>query len=550
VSGTWVDALLVFGFVLLGGCFAAAEIALVSLRESQVSALRERGARGERLAKLVSDPNRFLAAVQVGVTLAGFFSAAFGAATLAEPLSRLLVRWGVPAGLSGTLAFIGVTILISYVALVFGELAPKRLGLQRAEAVALAAAAPLDRIATLTRPVIWLLSRTTDGVVRLAGGDPRANREAITEEELRGLVAAHESLPADERKLIDDVFDAGDRQVREVMVPRTEVDFLDVGTTVSRAARVAREAPHSRYPVFRRDSDDVIGFVHIRDLLDPDVPGGRAATVGALVRDVKRLPGTKKVLSALSEMRREGHHLAIVEDEYGGTDGIVTLEDLIEELIGDIRDEYDEVGSAPARPGGPAEVDGLLNLDDLFEQTGLRLPEGPYETAAGWAMWKLGRLPVRGDTLTERVEGSDGDWTVEILDLDGRRASRLRVVPPVALGADSAGPALDPAVAPPGSAPPGSAPPGSAPPGSAPPGSAPPGSAPGGTPAGSALGRGGTAGAAATGRAGSAPGGTPAGSALGRAATTGPAGSAPPAQAVVEEDPAPAPGRVAGPAAR
>ena len=430
MSGTWVDALLVLLFVLLGGCFAAAEIALVSLRESQVKSLREQGRRGERLARLVVDPNRFLAAVQVGVTLAGFFSAAFGAATLAEPLGDQFVRWGMPQGLAHTIAFIAITILISYVSLVLGELAPKRLALQRTEAVALAAAAPLDRIATLARPVIWLLSRTTDLVVRLVGGDPRANREAITDEELRGLVAAHESLPPDERKLIDDVFDAGDRQVREVMVPRTEVDFLEVGTSVSRAARIAREAPHSRYPVYGRDSDDVVGFVHIRDLLDPDVPGGRAATVGGLAREVKRLPGTKKVLSALSEMRREGHHLAIVEDEYGGTDGIVTLEDLIEELIGDIRDEYDEVGAAPARPGGPAEVDGLLNLDDLFEQTGLRLPDGPYETAAGWAMWKLGRLPVLGDVLSERPDGADGMWTVEVLELDGRRASRLRVVPP------------------------------------------------------------------------------------------------------------------------
>ena len=290
--------------------------------------------------------------------------------------------------------------------------------------MALVAAGPLDRIATIVRPLIWLLSRTTDLVVRLLGGDPRANREAITEEELRGLVAAHESLTGEERKLIDDVFAAGERQVREVMLPRTEVDFLDVGTTVSRAARLAMEAPHSRYPVVRRDSDDVVGFVHIRDLLAPDLPGGRAASVGDLTREVKRLPGTKKVLAALSEMRREGHHLAIVEDEYGGTDGIVTLEDLIEEVIGEIRDEYDEAGAAPARPGGPAEVDGLLNLDDLAEQTGLRLPEGPYETAAGWVMWRLGRLPARGDVI--RVDG----WSVEVLDLDGRRASRLRVVPP------------------------------------------------------------------------------------------------------------------------
>jgi putative hemolysin len=424
VSGTLVNALLVLGFVLLGGAFAAAEIALVSLRESQVRALRERGRRGERLARLAADPNRFLAAVQVGVTLAGFFSAAFGAATLAGPVADLLRRWGVSDGLADTLAFIGVTIAVSYVALVLGELAPKRLGLQRAESVALVAAAPLDRIATLARPLIWLLSRTTDLVVRLLGIDPRANREPITEEELRGLVAAHESLTGDERKLIDQVFAAGERQVREVMLPRTEVDFLDVGTTVSRAARLAMEAPHSRYPVVRRDSDDVVGFVHLRDLLAPDLPGGRAASVGDITREVKRLPGTKKVLAALSEMRREGHHLAIVEDEYGGTDGIVTLEDLIEEVIGEIWDEYDQAGSAPARPGGPAEVDGLLNLDDLAEQTGLRLPDGPYETAAGWAMWRLGRLPARGDVIPVDA------WTVEVLDLDGRRASRLRVVPP------------------------------------------------------------------------------------------------------------------------
>ena len=443
MGGWWVDALLVLAFVLLGGAFSGAEIALVSLRESQVRALAERGRRGEKLAKLAGDPNRFLAAVQVGVTLAGFFSAAFGAATLAPPLADVLVGWGVPDGFADTLSFVGITILVSYFSLVLGELTPKRLALQRAESVALLAAAPLDRIATISRPLIWLLSRTTDLVVRLAGGDPGANREAITEEELRGLVAAHESLPADERKLIDDVFSAGDRQVREVMVPRTEVEFLDLGTTVSRAARLAMEAPHSRYPVVRRDSDDVVGFVHIRDLLAPDVPGGRAATVGALAREVKRLPGTKKVLSALSEMRREGHHLAIVEDEYGGTDGIVTLEDLIEELIGEIRDEYDEDGAAPGRPGGPSEVDGLLNLDDLYEQSGLRVPDGPYETAAGWVMWRLGRLPAVGDTLRtpsapDAVD--EPEWTVEVLDLDGRRVSRVRVVPAAPPPVEGGGP--------------------------------------------------------------------------------------------------------------
>jgi putative hemolysin len=430
------DILLVIAISSIGGLFAMSEIALVSLRESQVKALSEQGRRGQKLAKLVADPNRFLAAVQVGVTFTALLSGTFGAATLIDPFAGWLDRHGLGSRLAEVAAFAAVTIMVSYISLVLGELAPKRLGLQRAEGVALHAAGPLDRLASAFRPVIWVLSVTTNGVVRLLGGDPRANREAITEEELRDLVAAHESLSRDERKLIDDVFAAGERQVREVMVPRTEVDFLEASTTVSRAAKIAMEAPHSRYPVVGRHSDDVIGFVHIRDLLDPDVPGGRAATVGDLAREVKQLPGTKKVLAALSEMRREGHHLAIVIDEYGGTDGIVTLEDLIEEVIGDIRDEYDVgPGEGPIWPGGEVEVDGLLNLDDFAEQTGLRLQEGPYETAAGYAMARLGRLPAVGDTVD--VDG----WTLTVTGLDGRRVARLRVTPP-----------REPAAAPPGTA--------------------------------------------------------------------------------------------------
>jgi CBS domain containing-hemolysin-like protein len=425
VGGPLLYVLLVVGFVLLGGTFAAAEIALVSLRESQVKALSEQGRRGRRLARLTADPNRFLAAVQVGVTLAGFFSAAFGATTLAEPVSDFFERRGLRPGVADPLGFVLVTAAISYLALVLGELAPKRLGLQRAERVALVAAAPLDRIATAFRPLIWLLSRTTNGVVRLVGGDPDANRESITEEELRDLVAAHESLSGDERKLIDEVFAAGERHLREVMLPRTEVKFLDAGTTVSRAAKIVMESAHSRYPVVGRDVDDVVGFVHIRDLLAPDPPGGRAATVGDLARPVLRLPGSKTVLPALSEMRREGHHLAMVVDEYGGTDGIVTLEDLIEELIGEIRDEYDlSPDERPVQPGGVLDVDGLLNLDEFAERTTLRLPPGPYETAAGYVMATLGALPALSDSVS--VDG----WTLTVTQMDGRRVARLRVVPP------------------------------------------------------------------------------------------------------------------------
>jgi putative hemolysin len=434
VSDVWLNIVMVVVFVLIGGVFSGAEIALVSLRESQVRAMADTGRRGQAVQKLLSDPNQFLAAVQVGVTFAGFFSAAFGASTLSEPFAGWLQSRGVSEGVSGTLALVLVTIAISYLSLVVGELTPKRLALQRAEGFSLMVAAPLNALAKLSRPVIWLLSKSTNVLVRLFGGDPKQSGEAISQEELRDLVAAHESLSSDERRLIDEVFRAGEREVREVMTPRTEVGFLDASMTASRAAKQVADSNWSRFPVAGRDQDDVVGFVHVRDLFLPNHPAGRAATVGDLAREVKRLPGTAGVLTALSEMRRENHHLAIVIDEYGGTDGIVTLEDLIEEVIGEIYDEYDEEVAPDARqlPGGPREVDGLLNLDDFAEVTGLHLPDGPYETVAGYVLAHLGRLPEVGDAV--EVEGR----TLSVVELDGRRIARLLVSAPPAPADDEA----------------------------------------------------------------------------------------------------------------
>jgi len=427
VSETWINIALVLVFILIGGVFAATELALVSLREGQAKALAARGRRGERVARLVEDPNRFLAAVQVGVTLAGFLSAAFGAARLAVPVSDLLTGAGMSTGASDTLALVLVTLVISYFSLVFSELAPKRLALQRPEGIAMAFAPALDRIATLSRPVIWLLSRSTDLVVRLLGGDPKSQGAPITEEELRDMVAAHESLTKDERKLIDDVFAAGERQLREVMLPRTEVAFLDAGMTLQRALRETSEQPHSRYPVAGTSQDDVIGFLHVRDLMVPaDSARGaaRGLRVADVAREVKMLPASKKVLPAMSEMRREGHHMAIVVDEYGGTAGIVTLEDLIEEVIGDIRDEYDVDEGDPLQfSGGELEADGLLHLDEVRTVTGVSLPDGPYETLAGYVMATLGHVPRQGEAV--EVDGH----RLEVSELDGRRIARVRVTP-------------------------------------------------------------------------------------------------------------------------
>ncbi|HET6210456.1 MAG TPA: hemolysin family protein [Jatrophihabitans sp.] len=427
MNSTVLNVLIVLALILIEGLFVAAEIALVSLREGQARAMADSGRRGQAVARLLADPNRFLAAVQIGVTSTALLSSAFGAVTLSESAKKALVQHGVGQTLAGAIGIVGVTLLISFVTLVVGELVPKRLGLQRPERAALAFGPTLDRLARVARPVIWLLSKSTNGLVRVLGGDPHAGRDSISEDELRGLVAAHESLSSDERRLIDDVFAAGERSVSEVMISRTEVTFLEASTTVSRAVKVAVDAPHSRYPVIGQNSDDVLGFVHIRDLFLGSSSGGeqdRARVIGDLVREVKVLPGSKKVLSALSEMRREGHHMAIVVDEYGGTDGIVTLEDLIEEVIGDIRDEYDEAQRSSRKlTGGVVELDGRSNLDEFAEHTGLELPDGPYETAGGFLMAQLGRLPEVGD----RVEY--GEHLLQVVEVDGRRPARLRVEP-------------------------------------------------------------------------------------------------------------------------
>ncbi|MEV0632811.1 hemolysin family protein [Nonomuraea wenchangensis] len=413
---------LVLLFVLIGGFFAAAEIAMVSLRESQIRKLSDRGRRGERVAKLARDPNRFLSAVQIGVTVATMLSAAFGADRLGAQLTPVLRGWGVPGGVAPVLGLVLVTLAISYVSLVLGELAPKRLALQRAEGLSLFVAPFLDWVARLSRPIIWMLSKSTDVVVRLLGGNPEADREEVTTEELRDMVVGHHDLTPDERKLIGEVFAAGKRQLREVMLPRTEVEFMEADTPLAEAAALAARMPHSRFPVYRTSYDEIIGFVHVRDLLDPEL-SGRVEPVSALVpiRPAKFVPASKRLLSTLNEMRDEGQHLAIVVDEYGGTAGIITLEDLVEELIGDIRDEYDIEEDVVVLPAGEIEIDGLTNLNDFATETGIRLPDGPYETLGGFVMAVLGHVAALGERV--EVDGFD----LEVIELDGRRIGRVRV---------------------------------------------------------------------------------------------------------------------------
>lgn len=437
-----LNTLLVLVLICISGVFVAAEMALVSLRESQVRQLAHRSKRGQTVGRLTSNPNRFLSAVQLGVTLSGFLSAAFGGATLAVHLAPHLETLGLSSGVADTVALILITIGISYVSIVVGELTAKRLALQRSEAFATGLAPFVEFIARIARPVVWLLGVSTNVLVRLLGGDPGASREEVTDEEIRALVSESQTLGAEERQIVDDVFDAGRRSLREVMIPRTEVDFLPGSTPAYKAAAQVLQAPHSRYPVMGESADDILGFVHVRDLLDPEV-SHRSTPVSELARPVIMLPDTVRVLRALSEMRREAAHLAIVLDEYGGTAGIVTMEDVVEELVGEITDEYDEVPADQPSLAGEQEFDGLLTLDEFFDRTRYRLAEGHYDTLAGFFVAGLGQVPTLGESIVagaeledERAGGDDEAHVVRleltVVELDGRRASRLmvRAAPP------------------------------------------------------------------------------------------------------------------------
>jgi putative hemolysin len=428
----WMDIALIALFIVIGGTFAAAEMALVTLRDSQVRQLASRGKRGRAIEHLTHNPNNFLSAVQIGVTVSGFLSASFGAAAIAPNVVPWLESLGVPRGLSNTLALVGLTLVIAYFSIVVGELTAKRLAMQRAESFAMALAPLVSGIATLMRPVIWLLDLSTNALVRVLGGDPGQAREVVTDEELRQMVSSSETLGSEERRIVDEVFQAGELSLREVMVPRTEVDFLPADMPIHKAYREVRGAPRSRYPVTDGSADRVIGFLHVRDLMDVE-GSARGGDLRSIVRPVLNLPETVRVLHAMTAMRKASSHLAIVRDEYGGTAGIVTLEDLMEELIGDITDEYDV--DEQARPE-INEVDGLTTIEEFADVSGYVIPEGPYDTVAGFFMTVKGSLPELGDTVTVALmpvvrdeEGLARPFTFEVTEMDGRRAAWFELRP-------------------------------------------------------------------------------------------------------------------------
>ena len=413
MNDVWLQIGLVLILVITNALLAGSEIALVSLREGQIRKLEEGGRRQQTLARLARDPNRFLSTIQIGITLGGFLASATAAVSLArplvDPLEPLFGEIARPA------AIVLVTLLLTYVTLVLGELAPKRLALQRAEGWGTFAAPLLAGLAKVTLPVVWLLGKSTDFTVRVFGGNPSAQREEIGEEELRDMVTTGAGFSRFQREILTGAFEIKERRLREISLPRPEIFSLSADEPVQEALPRLLESGHSRAPVIGRDMDDVVGIVHLRDLI------GATGEVGRHAREPLTLPETLPVMNALRQLQHNRAQMAIVIDEHGGVDGLVTIEDLLEELVGEIYDEFDrDISGVERAEDGSIVVPGGFPVHDL-EDLGVDLPRGEYTTIAGLMLDRCGRVPEPHESIEL------DDYRLEAVEVKGNAITKIRL---------------------------------------------------------------------------------------------------------------------------
>ncbi len=415
MSELWFDLGVVGVLVGVNAMFAGAEMAFLSLREGQLQGLADAGSSGERVVRLARDPNRYLGAVQLGITLAGFLASATAAVSISEPVADLFGggRYAGPAAVAV------VTVLLALVTLVLGELVPKRLAMQRAERWSLRMARPISGFIAVTRPVIILLSKLTDLLVRAAGGDPARHRDDITDAEIVGLVEAQPTLTEAQRQIMAGAIEIAGRPLRHVLVPRNRVVAIDATLPVEDARELLRTTGHSRAPVMNETLDHPVGQVHLRDLLENDGVTGERTT------QLLAFPETVSVLEALRQLQTNRSQLAVVVDEYGGTSGIVTIEDLIEELVGEIYDEEDpDLLAVSHDADGGLVLAGSFPVHDLVD-LGLDMPEGDYSTIAGLVLHHLGHIPKVGETV--EIEGTE----IEVAATGHRSILSVRITPAV-----------------------------------------------------------------------------------------------------------------------
>ncbi len=423
-----IGLLLTLVLVLVTGFFVAAEYALVRVRETQLAELAERGSGIARLGqRMVKAIDEYISATQVGITAANVALGIVGEPAVFALLERLIPGEPGQPGLLHALAFAVAFAFVTFITIVLGELAPKYLALHEPLRILLATAVPLFALARLMRPFIWAVGGSARLIVRPLGVDIRARETTYSEEELRLLVAASARsgvLQESERELLQNVLGFADKVVRQVLVPRTEIVAVEAASSVTDVSELAQRHPFTRYPVYREDLDNVIGVVHVRDLVGNTPEAARRTRVTQVMRRVVAVPETMHLDKALAEMRRQRIPLFLVIDEFGGTAGLVTMEDILEELVGELRDEFDRAAPLIRRQeDGSFLIDGLTGLDDVRERLGLALEDEPYDTVGGLVFGKLGRLARIGDSV--EVEG----MRFEVTAMDGRRVAQVRVRP-------------------------------------------------------------------------------------------------------------------------
>ena len=388
--------------ILLNAFFAASEMALVGLNDNKIKRMAEDGdKKANMLLHLISEPSRFLSTIQIGITLAGFLASAFAADFFAGPLAKALYELGVPLELSvlGTASVVVITILFSFITLVFGELVPKQLALQKAETIANFVAAPLTFLFKIFLPLVKFLTFTTNTVVRLFGVDPNAKSVEATEEEIRMMVdvgSERGTIQEDEKLMINNIFEFNDKMVSDIVTHRTDMVALPVDASLQETVELVNQEKYTRFPVYEGDFDKIIGIFHVKYLFQfMDRENEKAFDLRKLIRKPYFVLETQRVDTLFSDMKKNNVHIAIVLDEYGGTEGLVTIEDVIEEIVGEISSEMDgpEENEINQLDNDKYSVEGTTNLSKLAKLLKVNLPTDSFDTLNGFLISKIGYIP-------------------------------------------------------------------------------------------------------------------------------------------------------------
>lgn len=423
-SGNFI---LIFILVMINAFFASAEMAIVSINKTKVSLLADGGnKKAKLLLNLVKEPSNFLATIQVGITFAGFFASASAATSISAGLAEFLASVGV--SYSSNIALILITLLISYITLVLGELLPKRIALQNAEKVAMFSVKPVIFISKLTKPFVWFLSASTNLLLKILGIKSEGLEEKVSREEIKSLIELGEeqgALNETERNMIDGIIQFDDILAKEIMTPRTETFYLEVNSNLKDNLNTILEESYSRIPIYHDDIDNIVGILYMKDILSSIVNSGiENLSIESIMRKPYMVPETINIDNLLKELKSTKNHLAILIDEYGGFSGIVTLEDLIEEVIGEISDEYDDNYSKIKKLDDKNYiVDGLVTISDINKHLDLNLESEIIDTVGGLVIEKLGI--VTNDCVDKEI--SINSMVFKILSLNNKRIDKIQI---------------------------------------------------------------------------------------------------------------------------